>query len=127
MSSKRKREKHLEKISSLGEGDSSIFSNSEEAEIQITESCGNIFLDLGFEPEEAENLRIRADLMTVVREIISKKEMTQRQAAEYFGVHAPRINHLMKGHIEKFTIDALVNMLVKAGKRVQYEVVDVEN
>ena len=48
--------------------------------------------------------------------------MTQAQAAKRFGVSQPRINDLLRGKIEKFSLDALVNMLAAAGLRVEMRV-----
>ncbi len=90
--------------------------------MQTEKSSGNIFEDLGF--EEAENLRIRADLMLDARRYIEEQDLTQRAAATRLGVSQPRISDLMRGHIEKFTIDTLVNMLSAAGLRVRIAVED---
>lgn len=86
--------------------------------MKITRSTGNVFEDLGFDREAAENLRIRADLMIELREVIQRKGLTQAQAAKLFGVSQPRISDLVRGKISLFTIDMLVNMLSRAGRRV---------
>jgi len=80
----------------------------------------NVFRDLGFPEAEAENLLLRAQLMSEMREIA--RDMTQTQAAKSFGVTQPRINDLLRGKIDKFSLDALVNMLAKAGRRVELRV-----
>jgi predicted XRE-type DNA-binding protein len=80
----------------------------------------NVFRDLGFPGAEAENLLLRAQLMSEMREIA--RDMTQSQAAKSFGVSQPRINDLLRGKIDKFSLDALVNMLAKAGRRVELRV-----
>lgn len=82
-------------------------------------SSGNVFKDLGFSEEEAENLRLRSEMMVALRRHIERKKMTQKQAAGYFGVTQPRISDLMRGKIGKFTIDMLVNMLAAVGIHVQ--------
>jgi predicted XRE-type DNA-binding protein len=84
--------------------------------LKITRGSGNVFRDVGLPAGEAENLLLRADLMSRVRS--ASKGMTQREAAKLFGVTQPRINDLLRGRIEKFSLDALVNMLGKAGMRV---------
>lgn len=81
----------------------------------VTPSGGNIFLDLGFDEEEAENLLIRASLMLRLRQFIEDEGLTQEEAAERLGVHQPRISDLMRGKISHFSIDALVNLLARAG------------
>lgn len=78
-------------------------------------SSGNVFRDLGFSPEEAANLRIRADLMVRLRKLIEARGLTQAGAAELFGVSQPRVSDLLRGKIELFSIDTLVNMLGRAG------------
>jgi predicted XRE-type DNA-binding protein len=90
--------------------------------MEITPSSGNVFLDLGFPPEEAENLKLRAHLMSELREMIRQRELRQAEAAELLGVTQPRISDLMRGKIERFSIDTLVNMLTLAGAQVTIHV-----
>ena len=85
---------------------------------KITPSTGNVFEDLGFSKEEAENLRVRSVLMGNLRSIIEEEGLTQAQAAKLFGVSQPRVSDLVRGKIELFSIDALVNMLGSAGRHV---------
>jgi predicted XRE-type DNA-binding protein len=88
----------------------------------VTASSGNVFEDIGFSPEEAENLKIRAALMVSLRRIIEDAGITQAQAAEAFGVTQPRVSDLVRGKIELFSIDTLVNMLAAAGHHVEVSV-----
>lgn len=81
---------------------------------------GNVFADIGFPPGEAQNLLLRAQLMVRIRKVA--EGLTQAEAARRFGVTQPRINDLLRGKIEKFSLDALVNMLAKAGLRVALQV-----
>ena len=81
----------------------------------IIKGKDNIFEDLGFEPEEAANLKIRADLILDLQKYIKKQEWTQQEAAKFFNETQPRISNLMNGDIERFSIDKLVQMIVKAG------------
>ncbi|HVK38774.1 MAG TPA: XRE family transcriptional regulator [Candidatus Kapabacteria bacterium] len=85
----------------------------------VTRSSGNVFEDLGFAPEEAHHLRLRASLMTELRREITKRGWTQRAAAESLGVSQPRISDLMRGKIHLFSIDSLVDMLAVVGRRVR--------
>ena len=85
---------------------------------KVRRSSGNVFRDLGFSPVEAENLRIRSELMACLRKLIEREGVTQTAAARLFGVSQPRVSDLVRGRIELFSIDALVNMLAKAGVRV---------
>jgi len=86
--------------------------------MEIIESCGNIFKDFGFSQEESDKLMIKSNLMIEVRNFIKDNGMTQAQAAELMSVTRLRISDVMRGKIDKFTIDALVDMLSKAGLQV---------
>ena len=88
--------------------------------LKITLGSGNVFRGVGFAPGEAENLLLRSELMSRIRD--PAKGTTQREAVKLFGVTQPRINDLLRGRIEKFSLDALVNMLGKAGMRVTVSV-----
>ena len=91
--------------------------------MEMIQSSGNVFADLGSDAQEAENLKIRADLMISLTTFIEEKELTQKEAANLFDVSQPRISDLVRGKIQKFTIDTLVNMLATAGLRVRVNVV----
>jgi predicted XRE-type DNA-binding protein len=85
---------------------------------RITPSTGSVFEDLGFSKEEAENLKVRSTLMTIIRAIIEEEGLTQARAAKLLGVTQPRISDLVRGKIELFSIDALVNMVAATGRHV---------
>ncbi len=89
---------------------------------RFTPTTGDVFEDLGFPKAEAENRRVRSALMGDVRRIIEDRGMTRTEAAELFGMTRPRISDLVRGKIELFSIDALVNMLAAAGRRVEMSV-----
>jgi predicted XRE-type DNA-binding protein len=82
----------------------------------------NVFEDLGFNPEEALNLKIRADLMLSIKRFIQTQGWNQKQAALFFCETQPRMSDLMNGDIERFSIDKLVIMLAQAGMDVRFEV-----
>jgi predicted XRE-type DNA-binding protein len=64
-------------------------------------------------PEEAENLKLRADLM---RELANRiAGMSQQEAAILLGVTQPRVSELVRGKINFFVLDKLVNMAARAG------------
>jgi predicted XRE-type DNA-binding protein len=87
-----------------------------------TPAGGNIFADLGFPREEAENLKLRSSLMIAIEKIIAARGLKQTEAAELFGVSQPRISDLTRGKFDVFTIDSLVNMLAHAGFHVKLSV-----
>ena len=95
--------------------------------MEIIESSGNVFQDLGFSPEEAENLKVRSALIVNVRNVIERRGLKQTEAAELFGVTQPRISDLVRGKVELFSIDCLVNMLAHAGLHVELSVREGEN
>ncbi|TXL13310.1 transcriptional regulator [Methylococcaceae bacterium HT4] len=75
----------------------------------ITAEDGNIFKDLGFTPEEASKLKIKAQLMCQISEWIKEKQLKQEEASHLLHVTRPRISDLMRGKSGKFSIDALVD------------------
>jgi predicted XRE-type DNA-binding protein len=86
---------------------------------KITRGSSNVFHDLGFSPEEAENLRIRAELMMALTRQIEQRGLTQAAAAKLLGVSQPRVSDLVRGRIDRFSIDSLVAMLGTAGVEVR--------
>jgi predicted XRE-type DNA-binding protein len=87
--------------------------------VKVRRSSGNVFRDLGFAREEAENLKMRTDLMIQLSKLIRASRLTQAEAADLFGVTQPRVSDLVRGKIDRFSIDTLVGMLRNAGVRVQ--------
>jgi len=85
----------------------------------ISKGYRNVFEALEDDPAMAQNLKIRSELMIALRQYIEDAELDQKEAAEVFGVYQPRISDLMRGKIDKFTIDKLVNMLARIGKTVK--------
>jgi predicted XRE-type DNA-binding protein len=90
-----------------------------ETEMTISEGYSNVFEALEDDPAMTQNLKIRSELMVSLRTYIEDEGLGQKKAAEVFGVHQPRISDLMRGKINKFTIDMLVNMLARIGKTVK--------
>lgn len=84
----------------------------------VHRGSSNVFRDLGFPPEEAEHLKLRAELMVRLEQLIRDRGLTQAEAAALFGVSQPRVSDLVRGKIERFSIDTLVTMLGHAGARV---------
>jgi predicted XRE-type DNA-binding protein len=73
-------------------------------------------------PAQAQNLKLRSALMLALKRHIEGEGLSQTEAARVFGVTQPRISDLMRGKIELFGIDMLVNMLAAAGMRVTLQV-----
>ncbi len=81
----------------------------------VEASSGNVFLDLGFPPSEAAYLLLRAKLMLMLTTIIRERRLTQAEAAKTLGVSQPRVSDIARGRVERFTIDALVELLARMG------------
>jgi predicted XRE-type DNA-binding protein len=90
--------------------------------MKAVKSSGDVFLDVGFTPAEARNLRMRSDMMTALRKFIEKEELTQAAAARRLKVTQPRISDLTRGKISRFSLDTLVNMLADAGLEVEVRI-----
>ena len=73
-------------------------------------------------PAAAENMRLRAALMTALWDHIASTGISQAQAARQLGVTQPRASDLMRGKIDLFSLDTLVNMLAAAGLHVDVRV-----
>ena len=83
--------------------------------IPIYSGSDNVFRDLGFPEGEAQNLLLRADLVVHIRKVIEKLGITQAEAAKRASITQPRMNDLVKGRTEKFTLDAMVNVAAQLG------------
>ena len=64
-------------------------------------------------------MKARSELMMAIAESIRKNGLTQAEAAKLFGVTQPRVSDLVRGKIDLFSIDTLVQMLATAGMRVE--------
>ena len=89
--------------------------------IKTTRSSGNVFKDLGFAQPEAAHLLIRSELMIRLRKVIEARGLKQAEAAKMFHVSEPRVSALMKGRIDLFSVDTLIDMLDRAGFTVRLE------
>lgn len=87
----------------------------------IFESSGNVFADLDLDPAEAAILQMRARLMNDLRLNIQSSGMTQTEAAQQLGVAQSRVSDLMRGKWEKFSLEMLITLEARAGRRVTLE------
>jgi predicted XRE-type DNA-binding protein len=81
----------------------------------IVNSSGNVFIDLGYSPDEAAILQMRADLMADLRKWIKAKKLTQAKAAEILGVSQSRVSDLIRGKWERFSLEMLITLATRAG------------
>ena len=86
---------------------------------KMVRRSGNVFRDLGFREPEARNLTLRSEIMIRIEEFVERSGMTQARAAARLGLTQPRLNALLKGKIDQFSLDALVNAATRAGLRVR--------
>jgi predicted XRE-type DNA-binding protein len=87
---------------------------------RVRRASGNVYRDLGFSPEEAANLQARSDMMIQLTRILEERGHTQAAAAKLLGVTQPRVSDLMRGKIDRFSIDNLVELLGRVGFRVTF-------
>jgi len=84
----------------------------------VVNSSGNVFVDLGYSPDEAAVLQMRADLMADLRKFIKTKRLTQAKAAEILGVSQSRVSDLIRGKWERFSLEMLITLATRAGMHV---------
>lgn len=87
----------------------------------MTETYDSVWDALADTPEQAANLRARAELMQQIAAIIQASNWTQAEAASRCGVTQPRMNDLLRGRVSRFSLDALVNIATALGRRVHVE------
>jgi predicted XRE-type DNA-binding protein len=86
--------------------------------LKVTPSSGNVFRDLGFAAEEAEHLLVRADLLIQLQKTLASRGLTQAKAAKILHVTQPRVSDLLRGRIDLFSTDSLIDMLARLGVHV---------
>ena len=82
----------------------------------------NVWDAIEGQPAEAENMKLRSELMIALKQRIAQLELSQAQAAKQLGVTQPRVSDLLRGKINLFGLDALVNMAAAVGLRVDLQV-----
>ena len=80
----------------------------------ITESSGNIFLDLGFPPHEAAVLLLRAEAAEALRVWMAREHLTQAQAAKRLGIAQPRLSEIAQNKIKLLSLNYLIGLCAKA-------------
>ena len=86
---------------------------------KLRRSSGNVFRDVGFPAHEAEHLLVRSSLMLRLEREIKARGLTQAAAAKQLGVSQPRVSNLLRGRIELFSTDMLIDMLARLRVRVR--------
>jgi len=91
---------------------------------QDSQTFARVFDALADTPQEAANLRARADLARALAALVAERGWTQAEAARQCGVTQPRMNDLLRGRISRFSLDALVNMIAACGQQVHVEITE---
>lgn len=89
---------------------------------KMTVSCGNVFEDLGFPPDEAAAMQARETLLIALEKELRKRGKKQQELADELGVPRTRISEVMHRKTERFSVDKLVELLHRAGKTVELRV-----
>ncbi len=84
-----------------------------------TPSEGNVFRDLGFSEEEAAHLVVRSDLLIQLQKVIASRRLKQAEVAKLLRVTQPRVSDLLRGRIDLFSTDTLIDMLARLRVRVR--------
>ena len=81
----------------------------------------DIWSALEDDPVVAANLRLRSSLMASIRKVVLSWNVPQVHAAKQLEISQPRLSALLRGHIDRFSVDALVNIAARAGISVEFE------
>jgi predicted XRE-type DNA-binding protein len=84
---------------------------------RVIKSSGNVFIDLGFPPEEAAVLPVRAELMARLRAVINERGWTQEEVSKRLGIGQSRVSDLVRGKWEKFSLDMLITLAARVGQK----------
>jgi predicted XRE-type DNA-binding protein len=88
---------------------------------RIRVSSGNVFTDLDFEPAEAAILQMRSKLMNDLRLYIRDNKLSQAEAAKQLGITQSRVSDLVRGKWEKFSLEMLITLEARLGRKVELE------
>jgi predicted XRE-type DNA-binding protein len=91
--------------------------------LKMRRGSGNVFRDLGFSEDEAHSLTLRSELMISIERFVERSGLTQAAAAKRLGIRQPRLNALLRGRFNQFSLDALVTIAARAGLRVELKIV----
>jgi predicted XRE-type DNA-binding protein len=73
-------------------------------------------------PAEAANMRLRSELMIAIRQVVTGWSVTQAAASRRLEVTQPRLNDLLRGRINNFSLDALIVLAARAGLEVRVQI-----
>ena len=90
--------------------------------MQYQKSSGNVFADMGFDPEEAAVMKVKTELRIALEKEIKRRKLTQEKAAELVGTTRPALNRILNGKLDKLSIDKMIQMTHRLGKDVSVKV-----
>jgi len=90
--------------------------------ISARQSTGNVFADLGFTSVEAAEMTAKSSLIDAIGETISRRKLTQLEAAKICGTDQPTLSKVLRGRMESVTIDRLAAWLTALGRTVEIRV-----
>ena len=93
-----------------------------DEEMTIKSSGGNVFLDIGFDEIEAEELAVKTDLISIVGLAIKERKLTQRDAAKICGTHQTTLSKILSGKLDSITLDQLAKWIVALGGSVNISI-----
>jgi len=85
--------------------------------IQIEKASGNVYADLGY--PDSEDMLIKAQLVTKIAEIVSRRRLTQAQAAKLLRLTQPKVSRLLRGEFRGISERRLLQCLTRLGRDVQ--------
>lgn len=90
--------------------------------IKVQSGSGDVFRDLGFSPDEAAELNVKAALIEAIADTIARRKLTQVEASLLCGVDQPTLSKVLRGRMESITIDRLAGWLTALGRTVEIHV-----
>ena len=88
-------------------------------DISFEVGSGNVFIDIGFSPAEAEELMAKSNLIIAMKDIIDERKLTQKEAARLCGSDQPTFSKILRGRMESVTIDRLAHWLTALGRDIE--------
>jgi predicted XRE-type DNA-binding protein len=92
------------------------------SDITHERGSGNVFVDLGFSPDEAAELTVKSSLISAISDTIRERKLTQREAARLCKTDQPALSKVLRGRMESVTIDRLAAWLTALGRTVEIHV-----
>ncbi len=88
----------------------------------MNERFGSVWDAIEDTPAESARMKLRSSLMIALKKHLVAEGLTQKQAAELLGVTQPRISDLMRGKINLFALDSLVDLVARAGLQIEMHI-----